>query len=426
MNELIRLPLLPGVRLTYLQTDKFKTDYISLNLLRPLRRDEAPLGALLPSVLLRGTEQYPDMEAICARLDSLYGTGIDAFARKKGEVQIIGFYMDFVDDALSPDGSEVLAPAVDFLGQALLHPVLEDGCLRADYVENEKINQINAIESQINDKRAWATKRLIETMFRDEAYSIGRLGEVGQVEAIDAPALTAYWKKILAHSNIEIFFMGRAPLAQVQRCLSEALQDLPRGEADAYGTQLVYRQNPVQEYSEVMDVIQGKLVMGLRTPDTGASEAYPALMMCNAIFGGSVTSKLFLNVRETRSLCYYANSGLEKFKGMMLVSAGIDCSQYETVRDAILAELEACRRGEISEFEMESARRYLISAFQAAEDAPSQLDDFYLGQKLLGVEGNPEDLIARIRAVTVEQVAAAAQRLALDTIYFVKGETDHA
>ena len=108
MNELIRLPLLPGVRLTYLQTDKFKTDYISLNLLRPLRRDEAPLGALLPSVLLRGTEQHPDMEAICARLDSLYGTGIDAFARKKGEVQIIGFYMDFVDDALSPDGSEVL------------------------------------------------------------------------------------------------------------------------------------------------------------------------------------------------------------------------------------------------------------------------------------------------------------------------------
>lgn len=426
MNQIERIALMPGVWLSYLQTDKFKTDYVSLNLLRPLREDEASLGALLPSVLMRGTAAHPDMQSICACLDTLYGAGFDAISRKKGEVQILGFYMDFIDDALSPDGSAVVLPSLQFLGEVLLHPLLEDGLLRADFVESEKVNLINAIESQINDKRAWATKRLVDIMFAGEPYRVSRLGEAERVQAIDAAALTAYWRHVLAHSEIELYFAGRAPLELVRRGLTEALDGLPRGGTDAYGTSVNSRVAQLRECGETMDVTQGKLVMGLRTPDTGASPDYPALAMCNAVFGGSVTSKLFVNVREAMSLCYYASSGLEKFKGVMLVSAGVDSENYETARDAILRELEACRAGEISGEELESARRYLVSALQAAEDAPGRLDDYYLGQQLLGVNCSPGELIDRINAVRGEDVAAAARRLTLDTIYFIRGGKEHA
>ena len=212
----------------------------------------------------------------------------------------------------------------------------------------------------------------------------------------------------------------------MRRGLTEALDGLPRGGTDAYGTSVNSRVAQLRECGETMDVTQGKLVMGLRTPDTGASPDYPALAMCNAVFGGSVTSKLFVNVREAMSLCYYASSGLEKFKGVMLVSAGVDSENYETARDAILHELEACRAGEISGEELESARRYLVSALQAAEDAPGRLDDYYLGQQLLGVDCSPSELIDRINAVQRENVAAAARRLALDTIYFIRGGKEHA
>lgn len=425
MNNVTQLALLPGVRLTYLQTEKFKTDYVSVNFLRPLTEEEAPLGALLPSVLLRGTEQYPDMSAMCARLDTLYGAGIDGSSRKKGEVQIIGFYMDFIDDALSPDGSAVLAPAMDFLGQVLLHPLLEEGQLKSEYLEGEKFNLINTIEAQINDKRAWASKRLVETMFEGEAYRISRFGTVEQVRAIDAAGLTAYWKRMLARSEMEIFFMGRAPLDRVEQSLRHALNGLPRGPLDAFGTQLCYKTEPTKERCEVMDVTQGKLVMGLRTPDAASTAQYPALVMCNTIFGGSVTSKLFLNVREKRSLCYSVSSGLEKFKGIMVVSAGVDSDQYEVARDAILQELEACRRGEISDEEIDAALQALLSSLHAAEDSPGRMDDHFLGQRLLGIDSAPADLIPQLQAVTREEIAAAARRLWLDTIYFVKGETEH-
>jgi len=421
MNNITQKLLRPGVRLTCLQTDRFKTDYISLNLLRPLRAEEASFAALLPSVLLRGTEQYPDMQSICARLDMLYGMGIDGTSGKRGEVQILGLYMDFIDDALVPDGSAMLEPAVDFLTQVLLHPVLENGLLRTDYVEGEKTNLINAIESQINDKRSWATKRMVETMFAGEAYSVNRLGTSEQARSITAESLTAYWQRVLAHSEIEIFFVGRASAETAQRALELLVNALPQGETDAFGTELVLPERPLQECSEVMDVTQGKLVMGLRTPDIGASEDFPALVMCNAIFGGTVSSKLFLNVREAMSLCYYASSGLEKFKGVMIVSAGVDCDRYETARDAILRELEACRSGDITEAEMDAARRSLISSLRAAGDSPDRMVDHYLNQRLLGLEGAPTEMIAKLEAVTKDEVAAAARRLRLDTIYFVKG-----
>ncbi len=425
MDNLTQLSLLPGVRLTYLQTEKFKTDYVSINFLRPLTEADAPLGALLPSVLLRGTERYPDMSAICAQLDTLYGAGIDGASRKKGEVQIIGFYMDFIDDALSPDGSAVVAPSMDFLGEVLLHPVLENGLLKAEFVEGEKFNLINTIESQINDKRAWASKRLVETMFEGESYRISRLGTVEQVQAITPQTLTSYWQRVLAQSEMEVFFMGRASLEHVSQGLRHALRDLPRGSFDAYGTQLCYKREKLKERSEVMDVTQGKLVMGLRTPDIASTPGYPALVMCNAIFGGCVTSKLFLNVREQMSLCYYVSSGLEKFKGVMIVSAGIDSDRYEVARDAILKELDACRSGQISDAEIDAALRALTSSLQAAEDSPSRMDDHYLGQRLLGLNNAPVDLIPQLQAVTREDIAAAAQRLWLDSIYFVKGESVH-
>ncbi len=424
MNNQTQLTLLPGVRLTYLQTEKFKTDYVSVNFLRPLTEQDAPMGALLPSVLLRGTERYPDMSAMCAQLDTLYGAGIDGSSRKKGEVQIIGFYMDFIDDALSPDGSEVLNPAMDFLGQVLLHPLLENGLLKTDYLEGEKMNLINTIEAQINDKRAWASKRLVETMFEGEAYRISRLGTVEQVRAIDAPALTSYWRRMLAQSEMEIFFMGRAPLAQVEQSLRHTLTGLPRENLDAFGTQLCCKTEPLKERSEVMDVTQGKLVMGLRTPDIANTPQFPALVMCNTILGGTVTSKLFLNVREKMSLCYSVSSGLEKFKGVMIISAGVDSGKYTVARDAILRELEACRSGEITDGEIDAALKALVSSLRAAEDSPGRLDDHFLGQRLLGIDTAPADLIPQLQAVTRDDIAAAARRLWLDTIYFVKGETD--
>ena len=174
---------------------------------------------------------------------------------------------------------------------------------------------------------------------------------------------------------------------------------------------------------ERMDVTQGKLALGFRTGGiTCWEEDYPALVMCNAVFGATPLSKLFLNVREKRSLCYYASSNLEKMKGLLLVSSGIEFGQYQQARDEILAQLEAVRRGEIEDWELEGARRTLIGGHRSTLDDQSRLEEFWLGQTAAGLDTGIEELVERLKTVTREQVAAAAQKLELDTVYFLNGK----
>ena len=174
---------------------------------------------------------------------------------------------------------------------------------------------------------------------------------------------------------------------------------------------------------EKLDVTQGKLALGLRTGGINVwSKQFPALLMCNAVFGGSTTSKLFLNVREKLSLCYYASSQVEKLKGVMLVSSGVEFGKVDQAREEILTQLENCRQGKIEPWELEAARSCVTSAYRSVLDSQSQLEDYWLGQAVAGVEETPEQLARRVEQVTGEQVAAAAEKLRLDTVYFLKGK----
>jgi predicted Zn-dependent peptidase len=170
-----------------------------------------------------------------------------------------------------------------------------------------------------------------------------------------------------------------------------------------------------------MDVTQAKLSIGLRTGVTCCDPEYPALVMLNAVLGSGVTSKLFVHVREERSLCYYASSSLEKFKGLMLINSGVEQTNCEAARDEILAQLEACRRGEITDEELDSAKRQFDSALRMTHDSPGALDDFYLGQALAGLDGTIDALREALLRVTKDELTEAAQRITLDTIYMLKG-----
>lgn len=421
MNSMIKtLTLAPGVTLHALRSDKFKTAFCSVNYLRPHTKASAPLDALLPSVLLRGTVNHPDICAISSRLDELYGASLGTLVRRKGEVKLTGFYADFIEDAFLPKGETVFSPMVDFLEEVLYRPLLENGCFCERFVEGEKQNLVNAIASSLNDKRSYAVKRLLEQMCEKEAYAVPRLGCTEDVKAITPQVLWEHYREVIRHSRVELFYAGRREAEQVADAFAPLFQEGRNYRPQPLQTQVIHRAGEVRNFSDAMEVNQGKLVMGLRTGITADSPDYPALLLLNAVFGSGTTSKLFVNVREKLSLCYYASSSIDKYKGIMLISSGIASENYETARTAILAELEACRRGEISSEELESARRQVLSSLQAIQDAPVQLDEFYCGRAILPC-ADPAQLAETIGSLTAGELAQAAQKLSLDSIYFLKG-----
>ena len=417
-----RTEILPGVYLTAVQSDKFKTGCFSLNLLRPMKKEEAAANALIPSVLLRGSETCPDIASISAKLDELYGASVGTLVRKKGEVQLVGFYCDYVQDEYVDE--PVFAPLMAFLAELLLNPRLENGAFPEAVVDSEKLNLENAMLSRINDKRTYAASQLIRTMCAGQPYGIPRIGEPEDLKNITAKSLYAHYRDLLATSRVELFYMGSLSPEAVAKVLQTVLADLPRAEAFVpVGTTPAPAARPLQEKTERLDVTQGKLSLGFFTDITAKDPRYPALVLAATVFGGGATSKLFTNVREKMSLCYYASASFEKFKGVLSVSSGVEFSKLETAKTEILRQMEACKAGDITDDELESARGYLVSDLKIAMDSPGRLDDYYMGQILLEQDGTMQDLASAIARVTKQEAAEAIQALRLDTIYALEGVT---
>ncbi|MDR3278140.1 MAG: insulinase family protein, partial [Oscillospiraceae bacterium] len=366
--------IMPRVNVTCVNTDKFKTGCISVNLITQLDRENAAKNALLPRVLRRGTARQPDMESLAAALDELYGARVTPLTRKKGELQCVGFFADFIDDDYTPKGENVLEKTAALLGELLLSPLTRGGLLTGDYVEGEKKNLIDEIRAGINDKRAYAVDRLLENMCADEAFGVNKLGGEEAARAITARTLTAHYQSLIASAEVEVFYCGTASPERVVSAVREALAGLPRGGSLPERATEIRRHAPAdapRRFTESLDVSQGKLALGFRLGEAMYSPNYAAFAVFNALFGGSVTSKLFLNVREKLSLCYYASSVIEKHKGVMVVSSGVEFAKFDAALTEILAQLDAIRRGEVSDWEFVSAKRAVITTLKAALDRPS-------------------------------------------------------
>ncbi len=416
-----RIAILPGVWLNTVQTDRFKTGCFSVNLLRPLAYADAAPNALLPSVLLRGCRDYPDMQAISQRLDELYGASVGTLVRKKGEVQIVGLYLDFLEDRYA-GGEPLFSEMMELLRQLLFEPCLEAGGFVGEFVEGETLNLSNTIAARINEKRSYAISRLMKSMCQGETYAVPRLGEAETLKTVTPKNLLERWNHLLASSRIELFYLGQQPEAEVEQAVRTLLRDLKREPLASVETALCRPARPVQKIQEAMDVTQGKLALGFRTEITVHDPRYPARMLLNAVYGAGVSSKLFLNVREKLSLCYYAFSSTDVLKGIMAVLSGIEFDKYGEALGEILAQLDAVRAGDISEAELAAARRTVANELRAGADSPNYLADFYLRETVQGTDASPDDIAALAETVTAEDVAAVARGVELDAVYFLRGE----
>ena len=412
--------LFPGVTLRCYADRRFKQGALSIQFIRSQCREEAAMNALIPTVLLRGCKSCPDLRAITNKLDELYGASVGTLVRRVGDYQTTGLYCGFLEDRFAMTGDRILEPMVEFLGQLLLEPLMEDGGFDTGFVAGEKKNLIATIESELNDKRAYAMGRLLRTMCRADSFGVPRLGDKESVAAIDAKTLYAHYCRVLRESPIELFYVGSTEGAQVAQMIQSMLAPVARDYVPVK-EQTAFCDGGGSDTQEQMDAAQSVRCMGFVTPITGESDDFAAMQMLNNILGAGMTSKLFQQVREKMSLCYAIGSGYYATKGIMTVSAGIDREKEPLVRRQVLAQLDACCRGEITQKELTAAKEALLSSLRGVHDSPGAIESYYSTHQLSGSFRSPQQYMAQIQAVTKEAVVAAAKTVQLHTTYFLKG-----
>ncbi|MDD5930938.1 MAG: pitrilysin family protein [Oscillospiraceae bacterium] len=417
--EVIRKELADGVHLTYLPARKFKTSLLSAQFVTPLDEATASGLALLPAVLRRGTVTCPDMGSLASKLDRLYGASIDYTVRKKGENQCIGFVASLIDDSFAPGGEKLLEPVAALLGELICDPATERGRFVPAYFESEKANLLDAIRSLINDKRDYADRRLMQELCAGEPYGISRLGSEAAAEKLQPKKLYAQYRELISTARLELFYSGSADIRRVESALQAAFAALPRKAIrESRGVTPHVLREEAKVVVDTMDVTQGKLGMGFSC----GSDDTTALLMGNTLFGGSSNSKLFLNVREKLSLCYYASSLYHRQKGLITVSSGIEFENYQRAYDEIMAQLSAVQKGELEDWELQGARSTLLNAYASMGDSQGKLENFYLGQAATGQEETPEELARQVQALTPGRIFDAMKTVRLDTVYFLRGK----
>ncbi len=408
------------IDLSCIRTDRFKTGVLTLTLTLPRTKQNAAANSVLAGVMRRGTERYPDMAAINRRLDDLYAACIEIRSNKFSLV----FTAEMLDESYVSDGTPVIDGVIEMMAELLLHPRMQNGGFDGTHVKQEIRFAADSVRSEINNTRIYATIRLRELMHRQDPEYPTLKSLEQDISALTTEALTDYYQYLLSHAKMDVFYVGSLSLETIKEKLfrffgsawvpSEAcLPHFPKAEAPL----------PYHSLTEPMPVSQGKLAMGFRVGvcmKHDGDAVYGAILL-NELFGGSPSSKLFLNVRERMSLCYYCASSYNLHTGNLTVSAGIEPKNRKIAEEAILNQMEAIRKGQISETELHTAKTSLENSYRQIYDNPFELQAFYGIRSLLGGSDDIETSRKKLCAVTADEVIALANQTVCDTVFFVEG-----
>ncbi len=400
---------------------RYKTNRISVSLVLPLQKQTASLHALIPSLLRKGTRSCPDFTEFNKRLSMLYGAYLGYGVSAIGDCQVMTLSASVIDDAYSLEGEPLLQQISLLLADTLLDPALENGVFRTEDVRLEKQSLIDLIESEINEKRHYALNRAIEILCAGEPAGISKHGYVEDVEAITPESVTAAYRKLIETARIEIIFVGCGDPTSAAESFRAAFQAVKRTPVSFDTLSIKATVDTIKEETDRMSVNQSKLVLGFRTGTAPTDERLNALRLMIALYGGTPSSKLFLNVREKLSLCYYCAARPNVSKGIAFVDCGVEHDNIEKAKNEILHQLDQLRAGAFTDEDLRFARLSMVNSFRSAGDSAASIEGWYLSQLLYGTERSPEMEAEAINAVSREDVIAAAKQMRLDTIYLLTG-----
>ena len=417
--------LKPGIKVHFVKAEGFKTNIGAIFLSMPLNREDVKKNALIPAVLRRGTSNLKSQEEISKKLENMYGADFDVGVEKMGDNQILKFYIESVNNSFLPEKENVLKSSIDTMLEVAFSPYVEGEGFKKEFVEGEKNNLKQVIESKIDNKDQYALNRCIEMMYENEPYGIYKYGYVEDLKEIDEHNLYEQYKKVIKSSKIDIFVSGDFEKEEVKNVIiqNENYRKLnerkPEYVVNNEETAIRDKAKEVRIEEEKRDVTQGKLVIGMDILDNTKDIRF-VISMYNTILGDSANSKLFQNVREKANLAYSTRSSYIRQKNNIFIRCGIDIPNYKQTVEIVKEQLEDMRQGSFTEEELVNAKKYVISSIKTVQEEQDSSIIYYMGQELSGYNISFEEYQEKIEAVNSEQIKDIANKIEMNSIYFLR------
>lgn len=412
-----------GIKLHIINTNKFKTNLLTVFISTELDKNNVTPNALIPLVLKRGTNNLKTQEDISKELENMYGASFDCGIDKTGDNQIIKFYIESVNNQYLPNNEDLLSKSIEKLLEIVFNPLIENESFKETYVESEKQNLKKIIEGKKDNKARYAQERCIEEMYKDMPYGLYKFGKIEELEKIDNKSLYNRYLQLIENCKIDIFVSGEVDENIIETFReNENIKKLkprtPKYKINTIETEKKNEKMQEKEIKELADVEQAKIVIGLDIFQNNIQDKYTALVY-NAILGGTPISKMFQNVREKESLAYSIGSGYIRQKANIIIKGGIDKQNYEKALKIIKEQIEDMKKGEFTEEDIKNAKAYIISTIKFIPDEQDTEITYYFGQEISGYKMKLKEYIEKIEKITKNQITELAQRIKINTIYLL-------
>lgn len=409
-----------GVEGYYIETSKFKTSRISINMF--VKADEKDISAysLLQMLLVSATTEYPDYTSLNAALNELYGAALYSDVVKFGDMRIIKFVIAFLDDKFTMNKEVVSEKATELLLSAIFNPPLYDGKFKASDFNNNKRLLVEQIRGEINDKRRYAIVNTEKLMYENEPAGIERYGSAEVVESLSNEEIVKAHKKLLKEAFVRVNVVSQSNPQKVFDKIGKSFEALNRNVEKLNVSKFHVNSGKVKTAEEHLDVTQGKLCIGFTLDSDGTRDDAAKSAVFVDMFGGGPYSKLFTNVREKQSLCYYCAARFDSKKSTFLVDSGVLEENREKAYNGILAQLDDMKKGLFTEDELNASKMALCDAVATVGDLAANLDNWYM-MMTFNENETTESYINRIKDVNREDVISKANSTSIDSVYFLGG-----
>lgn len=409
-----------GVKLHLINTNKFKTNIVSVFLTKKLTRENITKEALIPAVLRLGTANAKTQEELNKKLENMYGADFNCGIEKRGDNGVLKFYIEAIEDEYALNGETIQKEAINLLLDIVFNPLIENSGFKKEYVDGEKENLKRIIESKIDNKSNYAYVRCIEEMYKNEPFGLYEYGYIEDLKNINENNLYEYYEEFLNNCKIDIFVSGNINEKEIEDTIKSDKNInklLPRNPEFILDSKQDVNNIKEQTAEEKMDVSQGKIVIGMSIKND-IDDA--VLNVYNAILGGGANSKLFQNVREKASLAYTAGSRYIKSKNNIFIRCGIEIKNYEKTIEIIKEQLEDMKKGKFSEDDIKNAKELLIASFISIQDEQPREISYYMSQQLSKDISDIETACKKIESVNKQQIIEAAENIMINTIFFLR------
>ena len=416
-----RKKIAEGVYLTKISDPKYKTNVVRVRFIVPIDPDKLGVNALLTSLLVTSNAKVPSRSELSKRFLGLYGTSVGAVWGNVTDYQTLGLTISAIMDRYTIGGEVISEEAVRILLDCIFDPDLKDGKFNEKYFRLRKQELLDNIDAAINDKRSYGFMKAKEVVFEGESSALSELGSRDRAEKITQEEVLEQYRYLMDKAVIDITVCGGGEIDGAVDLLTDAFKKVPR---DAQDVEYI-RHSPVKaqlrECEEPMDIQQSKMYMAYKTK---CRDIYTCKVF-TTLLGGSAFSKLFTNVREKLSVCYYCDSFYMDLKGTMMIESGVDNANIEKAKAAIREQIEDIKNGKFSE-ELENTKLYICGNFKSNYDSEWDIAAWYRVQDTRGTAYSPEEVAEIINSVTAEQVIECAKSFEPDSVFILKAEEGSA